>query len=116
MRDKIRLFYIYKNENGIMPAFAEFDSFFNLIKETTIPIGQNETKVSENSHYDKLEKSYFMHVYRLYKYDLKNVRVLDSDKKAIEIFLQNGGNFNEMYNGNYTFKKLTEQNFVLNNK
>ena len=116
MRDKIRLFYIYKNENANMPEFSKFNSFFNLIKETETEIGQNEINNSFlDNHYEKLEKNYFINVYKLYKYDLKNANVMESDKKALEIFLHKGGNIDEVYKGKYKFSKLKEKDFVLNN-
>lgn len=119
IRDKIRMFYFYRNEPPIMPIFAEFHPFHCLLKmNKVINFGENGVTRQDiykvSVFYNFLETAYYRYVYNITP--SKQYFIKDDDKSALEIFIQNGGSIDEIYSGKYKFTNLNNKNFVLNNK
>ena len=118
IRDKIRLFYLYKNQVPIMPYFSSFEAFFSLIKNHNIAFGDNIIIKKEipTLHYERLEKHYFKTTYNVeikpYTEEIKIV----TDKQALYFFKENGGTIDEIYLKKYKFSDLKNWKFVLENK
>lgn len=118
IRDKIRLFYLYKNQVPTMPYFASFEAFFSLVKNHDIAFGDNVTtkKQIPTMHYERLEKHYFNNTYDVEIKPFAQQINLTTDKQALNTFKENGGNIDEIYKNKYNFSDLKNKNFVINNK
>ena len=115
MRDKIRMYYAYKAQTSIIPPYSHLDSFWTLMKDYRIKIGETNNYSIMYSSYDSLENYYYTNVYGHSKTFNKNSYVFaNSDKEAIEKFEENGGTLAEIYTGKYKFSNLSDENFVLN--
>ena len=118
MRDKIRLFYLYKNKTPIMPTFASSNSWFFLINEQETPFGKSKLTSSDmlyKTYYEWIEKDYFKSAYYIKNMETKEEDyIIVSDNDALKIFLENGGNCDELYSGKYNFSLLRNKNFILN--
>ena len=119
LRDKIRLFYVYRNEEPTVPNFGVLFSFFYLIQNKNIEFGQSDIEINKDNEkhtfHQWLENHYYKHTYKLENMNNENKDfILVSDKKALKTFKEKGGSYNEIYKGNYHFADLTNKNFVLN--
>lgn len=119
MRDKIRVYYIYREQDGIMPAFSKFDSFFNLIQERKTEIGYNKyenEKETGNQHYEKLETNYYNNVYKIGNKKRNKIEIAENDEIAIKEYERNGGRLDEIKTGRYKFSNLSNKEYVLKQK
>ncbi len=119
LRDKIRLFYVYRSEEPTVPNFGVLFSFFYLIQNKDIEFGQSNIEINKDNEkhtfHQWLENHYYKNTYKLENMNNRNKDfILVSDKEALKTFKEKGGSYNEIYKGNYHFADLTNKNFVLN--
>lgn len=119
IRDKMRLFYSYKDIPNVMPQYAKFSMFWAYISDKKAEPYEDkwitflETQDNEERVFNLLQRDYFSIVYST---DVK-MEKLDAavNKDAIDYFRNQGGSLDEIKTGKYKFADLADKNFVLQN-
>ncbi len=120
LRDKIRLFYLYKGETPIYPMsthiFLADKNISGILKQKNDSDKYfDENFIKENSDgYSTLDKYYYPLNYRV-KIEGDITPKFLNHKDGLKTFTQNGGSYEEVLKRKYRFKDLNNKDFVLNN-
>ncbi len=113
-RDKIRLFYEYRNETAKMPELVKFRMFYSVMTKERMdvndchPIKDVSTKAEE----DKLQMLLNMFYYPImYKSGINTKQEIIKD--GVEYYKKRGGSLREVELGEYKFSDLENREFVL---
>jgi len=114
-RDKIMLFYEYKNMKPVMPELVKFRMFLSVMTKIRMdvndchPIKDTDTKEDEANIQKLFNYLYYPVLYKIQP-SLGAEQTIIPD--GIEYFKQQGGTLYEIDAGRYKFSDLKDKNFV----
>ncbi len=118
-RDKIRMFYYYKNLPPIMPEFAKSRMFLSVITRERMYIEDKHPIKNNFSDEEEYRINLLMNIYYypgIYKTEYKspNNIIWTIRDSALWEYKQLGGTLNEVKTGKYKFSDLMNEKFVVN--
>lgn len=124
LRDKIRLFYAYRNEIPVMPiitcvtfTYTPATNINVVDTDTYIPhFGADKTSDLNMTYYEKMQYYYYPVVFNKPKEMFKNENIIEDSLIAIQKFKSSGGSTDEIKQNKIIFAKLSDEKFVLNEK
>ena len=122
LRDKIRLYYRYKDIPNSLPQFSKFMMFKYCTSKDKIDPYKNiyvtilRTYETEDEIGEQMGKDYYSTLYNAEINEKnKTVNIADMNEIALDYYTKNGGTFDEIYTNKYKFSDLANKDFVLNN-
>lgn len=113
IRDKIRLFYHYRNETPEASVHLLSKMQFIGYSQKFAPIDEGEYM---QDFYHALDSYYYPSSYGVYiKEPVRDVNIIEH-YELLKKFKENGGTIDEVYKNKYDFRNLSNRNFVLNVK
>lgn len=117
LTDKINLFYLYKDIPVKLPNFAKFYVQYVYMNKNNIDVYEEKfmPDISEMDLYKLYKnKNYYPIVYKTpaFPEDMGGP-FAETNAEALDYFIENGGNFDEIYTGKYKFSDLENKDFVL---
>ena len=122
LRDKIRLFYAYRNEIPVMPIITCVTFTYNPVAninvvdtDTYIPkYGADITSDINTKVYEQMQKNYYPIVFKKTKDMFTHEHIIEDSIIAIQKFKSLGGSTEEIKADKTVFSKLSDEKFVLN--